>query len=54
MCRFTFNIGYDIYKNMRLTYMFGRDNDVAITREGNVISALQLLMSFGSKKIINR
>lgn len=52
--RFTFNVGYEIYRNMKLTFMFGRDYDGAITREGNVISALQLLMGFGSKKNTQR
>lgn len=48
--RFTFNVGYEVYKNMKLTFMFGRDFDGTTTRDGNVISALQLLAGFGSKK----
>ncbi|GAB5416645.1 MAG: hypothetical protein Crog4KO_21340 [Crocinitomicaceae bacterium] len=54
MYRFTFNVGYEIRKNMKLTLMLGRNYDGAITREGNVISALQLLMGFGSKKNLSR
>ncbi|XOV66805.1 MAG: hypothetical protein ACFHU9_14360 [Fluviicola sp.] len=51
--RFTFNAGYEIYRNMKLTFMFGRDYDGNISREGTVISALQLLAGFGSKKNLN-
>lgn len=54
MYRFTFNVGYEIRKNMKLTFMFGRDYDGAISREGNVISAIQLLAGFGSKKNLKR
>jgi len=54
MYRLTFNVGYEVYRNMKLTFMFGRDYDGAISRDGNVITAIQLLMGFGSKKNMKR
>jgi hypothetical protein len=54
MYRLTFNVGYEIYRNMKLTFMFGRDYDGLVTREGTVISAIQFLAGFGSKKNLKR
>jgi len=50
MYRLTFNAGYEIGKNKKLTFVFGRDFDGAITRDGTVISALNFVMGLGSKK----
>lgn len=51
--RFTLNLGYEVYKNMKLTFVFGRDYNGTITREGNLISALHFVMGFGGKKSLN-
>lgn len=50
MYRLTFNAGYEIGKNKKLTFVFGRDFDGAITRDGTVISAINFVMGLGSKK----
>lgn len=47
--RFTLNTSYDVSKNQKLTFIFGRDFDGTITKNGNVIAALSYVRGFGSK-----
>jgi len=48
--KFTLNAGYELSKNMKLTFIFGRDFDGQITRDGNLVTALQFVMGLGSTK----
>lgn len=48
--RFTVNAAYDFSKNKKLTFVYGRDFDGTITKSGNVIAALNLLIGFGTEK----
>jgi len=50
--RLTLNADYDIGRNRKLTFAFGRDFDGTVSKAGNVIAALQLLAGFGSRKTI--
>ncbi|WP_420581248.1 hypothetical protein [Reichenbachiella sp.] len=47
--RFTLNTSYEVSKNQKLTFIFGRDFDGTITKNGNVIAALSYVRGFGSK-----
>jgi hypothetical protein len=44
------NAEYDISKNQKLTFVFGRNFDGTITKDGNLIAALNLLTGFGNKR----
>ena len=44
------NIEYDINKNQKLTFVFGRAFDGAISKDGTLIAALNLLAGFGNKR----
>jgi len=48
--RFTVNADYDIGQNRKLTFAFGRDFDGTVSRTGNLIAALNLLVGFGNSK----
>ncbi len=48
--RLAINAEYDIGKNKKLTFIFGRDFDGTVTSDGNLIAALNLLLGFGSSK----
>ena len=45
--RATLNAEYEINSRLKLTFAFGRDFNGTITKSGNVVSFLNLLMSFG-------
>ncbi|WP_449437391.1 hypothetical protein [Pedobacter steynii] len=51
--RLVFNTEYDIGKNKKLTFAFGRNFDGAISKGGNLIAALNFISSFGSAKKIS-
>ena len=44
------NIEYDINKNQKLTFVFGRAFDGTISKDGTLIAALNLLAGFGNKR----
>ncbi len=48
--RTTFNLGYEIKKNTKLTFAFGRDFDGTISKDNNLIAALNLALGLGSSK----
>ena len=48
--RLVVNAGYDIGVNHKLTFTFGKDFDGAITRGGNLIAALNLILGFGGER----
>lgn len=48
--RVTVNAAYDIGKNKKLTFIYGKDFDGTVTKNGNVITALNLLVGFGTNK----
>ncbi len=50
--KFLINTEYRVAPNMKLSMTFGKDFTGMITKEGNVISALNFLMGFGSKRRI--
>lgn len=51
--RLVFNTEYDIGKNKKLTFAFGRNFDGAISKGGNLIAALNFISSFGSARKIS-
>lgn len=51
--RLVFNTEYDIGKNKKLTFAFGRNFDGAISKGGNLIAALNFITSFGSARRIS-
>jgi len=51
--RLVFNTEYDIGKNKKLTFAFGRNFDGAINKSGNLIAALNFISSFGSARKIS-
>lgn len=48
--RFTLNAAYDLGKNKKLTLVFGRDFDGLVTKDGNLIAALNLLIGLGGNR----
>lgn len=50
--RLTFNAGYEVAKNMKLTFVFGRNFDGEVSKSGTLISAVNFVMGLGSKKSI--
>ena len=44
------NIEYDINKNQKLTFVFGKAFDGTISKDGSLIAALNLLAGFGNKR----
>jgi hypothetical protein len=50
--RATLTLEYDVAKNTKLTFSFGRDFDGTISKDGNVIAALNFLKGFGTQKIL--
>jgi hypothetical protein len=50
--RLTINADYDFGQNKKLTFAFGRDFDGTVSKAGNLITAIQFLAGFGSKKTI--
>ncbi len=48
--RFTFNAEYKFSKTILLTLALGKDFDGTLTRNGNTIAFLNLLMAFGSQR----
>ena len=51
--KFIVNAKYVVSKNLVLTLSFGRDFNNMITRDGNVISALNFVKGFGSKRAVS-
>ena len=51
--RLVFNTEYDIGKNKKLTFAFGKNFDGAISKGGNLIAALNFISSFGSARKIS-
>lgn len=45
------NFEYEVAKNQRLTFSFGRDFNGAYKKDGNVIAALNLLVGIGKTKL---
>jgi hypothetical protein len=48
--RLVFNTEYDVGFNKKLTFSFGRDFDGTVSKGGNLVAALNLLMGFGSER----
>lgn len=48
--RIIVNAEYEVAKNIKLNLSFGKDFDGVFTKGGNVITALNLLLGFGSNK----
>lgn len=48
--RLVLNTEYDVGFNKKLTFSFGRDFDGTISKGGNLIAALNLIMGFGSER----
>lgn len=51
--RFTVNLSYDIGANRQIGFMLGKNFDGTITKDGNVIAAINLLLGFDNKVNIN-
>ncbi len=51
--RLVFNTEYDVGFNQKLTLAIGRNFDRTITKDGNIIAALNFIKGFGSNKKIN-
>lgn len=51
--RLVFSAEYDIGFNQKLTFNFGRDYNGVVSKDGNLIAALNFLVGFGNKKGIN-
>jgi len=51
--KYLINSEYTLSKNMRLSLTFGKDFNNMITKQGNVISTLNFLMGFGSKRKVS-
>lgn len=51
--RLVFNTEYDVGNNQKLTLAIGRNFDGTITKDGNIIAALNFVKGFGSNKKIN-
>ncbi|WP_449401612.1 hypothetical protein [Chryseobacterium wanjuense] len=49
--KFLLNFEYEVAKNQRLTFSFGRDFDGEYKKDGNVIVALNLLIGLGKVKL---
>lgn len=49
--KFVFNLEYELAKNQRLTFSFGRDFNGEYKKDGNVIVALNLLVGLGGMKL---
>lgn len=47
--RLTMNTSYDVAKDQKLTFIFGRDFDGTISKDGSLIAALAYVRGFGSK-----
>lgn len=52
--RFTLNFDYDIGANQQIGFMLGKDFDGSLTKSGNVIAAINLLLGFKDKVKINK
>ena len=48
--RFTFNAEYSVGLNQKITFAFGRNFNSTITKDGNLIAALNFIKGFGSNK----
>jgi hypothetical protein len=48
--RLVFNSEYDVGLNKKLTFSFGRDFDGTLSKGGNLIAALNLIMGFGTER----
>jgi Tol biopolymer transport system component len=48
-----FNAAYDIGQNQQLTFSFGRNFDGTITKDGNLIAALNFVKGFGASRKID-
>ncbi len=52
--RFVLNTEYDVGRNKKLTFTFGKDFDGTISTGGNVIAALNLILGFGGERSISK
>ncbi|MFZ1694551.1 MAG: hypothetical protein WAT74_15245, partial [Flavobacteriales bacterium] len=52
--RMVLNAQYAFMPNRLLTFSFGRDFDGAVTKDGNLIAALNLLVGLGNKRPVSR
>jgi hypothetical protein len=52
--RLVFNTEYDVGFNQKITLAIGRNFDGTITKDGNLIAALNFIKGFGSNKKINK
>jgi len=50
--RYTINAEYDIGLNKKLSFIFGRDFDGVVSKDGTVIAVVNLLMGFGSNAAV--
>lgn len=48
--RFTFNAEYSVGINQKITFAFGRNFNGTVTKDGNLIAALNFIKGFGSTK----
>ncbi|MFY7742403.1 MAG: hypothetical protein ACOVQR_07145 [Flavobacterium sp.] len=51
--RVVLNASYDIGKNQALSLTFGKDFDNSLIKDGNLITALNYIIGFGSKRNMN-
>lgn len=52
--RTVFNASYNVGMNKLLTFSFGKNFDGSITKDGNLVAALNFIMGFGSSKKIGK
>jgi hypothetical protein len=52
--RLILNAEYDIGKNQKITFSFGRNFDGGITKGGNLVSALNFIAGFGGERKITK
>ena len=52
--RFILNVEYDVGFNQKLTFAFGKNFDGTISKDGNLIAALNFIKAFGAQKKLPR
>ena len=48
--KYVANAEYDVSKNQKLTFSYGKDFDGTITKDGNLVAALTFLVGLGNKR----
>jgi len=52
--RLVLNVEYDVGFNQKLTFAFGKNFDGAISKDGNLVAALNFIKAFGAQKKLPR